>query len=361
MRLIRLTEEYIEELVAGRIGLRGPQIESSSLALGSFDGLHRGHQALLSRVRTAADESGLDAGVVFTFLQHPWQLFRPDVKPFLLTTWREKLSRFHESGCRVIVAADFCPALAELSYEDFVRIFLVGYLGMKHLVAGYDLHLGADRGGNADTLGELGRSLDYTLEVVPPVRIDGRIISSSLIRETVAAGDMPAAAEMLGRPYELWGEVRPGDRRGREIGFPTANIQPLDELKLLPACGVYAVRVQVPGDAVGPGTPGVLNHVQESLPEVDLQGELLSSALEPWAVFGGMLNFGYVPTFHGQGLPEPRIEVNIFGFEGDLRGRNIKVEWVRRLRPERKFAGADELVRQLEIDRAEAGSLLNLP
>jgi riboflavin kinase / FMN adenylyltransferase len=360
VRLIRLTEEYIKELVAGRIGLRGPQVESSSLALGSFDGLHRGHQALLSRVKTVATDAKLESGVVFTFLQHPWQLLRPEAEPFLLTTWREKLSRFHESGCRVIVAADFCPALAELTYEEFVRIFLVGYLGMKHLVAGYDLHLGADRGGTAETLGELGRSLDFTLEVVPPVRVDGQIISSSLIRKTVAAGDMPAAAAMLGRPYELWGEVRPGDRRGREIGYPTANIQPLDALKLLPACGVYAVRVQVPGDAVAAGTPGVLNHVNESLPEVDMQGDLLSSALEPWAVFGGMLNFGNVPTFHGNGLPEPRIEVNIFGFEGDLRGRNIKVEWVRHLRPERKFDGADDLVQQLGRDRIEALNVLGL-
>lgn len=360
MRLIRLTSEYIGELIAGRIGRRGPQVESSCLAVGSFDGLHRGHQALLSRVQGVAAQNGLAAGVVFTFLQHPWQLLRPDAEPFLLTTWREKLSRFAGCGCDVVVAADFCPALAGLTYEEFTETFLVGYLGMKHLVAGYDTHLGADRGGNAETLGELGRRLDYTLEVVPPVRHDGEIISSSRIRSAASAGEMVEAASMLGRPYELWGEVRPGDRRGREIGYPTANIQPLDPLKLLPAVGVYAVRVQVPGDAVDADSSGDLGRVAESLPEVDLHGDLLSAAPTDWTVYGGMLNFGFVPTFHGEGLPEPRIEVNLFGFEGDLRGRNIKVEWIERLRPEKRFSGVDELTAQLAQDAVRAREILGL-
>ena len=119
-----------------------------------------------------------------------------------------------------------------------------------------------------------------------------------------------------------------------------------------------AQRVQVPGDVVPPGTTGVLAEVTEALPEVDLQGEVLSAAPGDWKVFGGMLNFGRVPTFHGDGLPEPRIEANIFGFEGDLRGRNVKIEWVKHLRRERKFAGADELVAQLAVDEEEARAAL---
>ncbi len=360
MRLIRLTANYISEIIAGKIGTNRPQLESCSLALGSFDGLHLGHQELIHGVKASRDRLGLDSGALFTFMQHPRQLLDPRAEPFLLTTWRAKLALLQEMECQVIVAADFCPELSRLSYEEFVEKFLVGYLGMKHLVAGYDTHLGANRRGTAATLEELGRNLGYTVEVIPPVKSGEHIISSSAIRKALAAGDLSLAEAMLGRPYAIWGEVTPGDRRGREIGFPTANIQPLESMKLLPETGVYAARVQVPGDVVVPGTPGVLERVTESLPEVDLQGDILSAAPSDWAIFGGMVNFGYVPTFHGDGLVEPRVEANMFGFEGDLRGRNVKVEWIKKLRPEKKFAGADELVVQLKRDQEHARKVLGL-
>ncbi len=362
MRLIRLTAEYIADLIDGHIGHRGPHLESSALTLGSFDGLHRGHMELIRSVQQARSERDLASGAVFTFMQHPRLVLEPDPEPFLLTTWREKLSVLHESGCKVIVAADFCPALSRLTYREFVEKFLVGYLGMKHLVAGHDVHLGASRGGTAETLAAMGQELGYSMEVLQAVREKEDVISSSAIRRLVLAGNMPEATAMLGRPYALWGEVTPGDRRGREIGYPTANIMPLDEMKLLPESGVYAVRVQVPGDVVLNGTSGVqrgvLRRVNESLPEVDMNGDLLSAATADWAVFDGMLNFGYVPTFHGDGLPQRRIEANIFGFDGDLRGRNVKVDWIQRLRGERKFAGADDLVQQLEKDKVQAKAVL---
>ncbi len=358
MRLIRLSEDYIGEVIAGQIGLRGPKLESCALTLGSFDGLHRGHLSLLRHVKDARDRQGLAAGAVFTFMQHPRQLLDHSDDPFLLTTWREKLSLFEELGCQVIVAVDFCPALARLGYREFVELFLVRYLGMKHLVAGYDVHLGADRQGTARPLATLGQEMGFTMEVVPPVREGQTIISSSVIRQAVSSGDMRGAAAMLGRPYALWGEVVPGDGRGRTIGFPTANIQSLDGRKLLPEPGVYAARVQVPGDVVTAHCQGPLARVKESLPEVDLQGELLSSAASDWVVFPAMLNFGYVPTFHRQGLLEPRIEAHLLGFQGDLRGRNVKVDWVDRLRGERQFAGADELVAQLVRDREETCRVL---
>ncbi|MFT5234278.1 MAG: riboflavin kinase/FMN adenylyltransferase, partial [Candidatus Krumholzibacteriia bacterium] len=358
MRLIRLTAEYIDELIADRIGNRGPQLESCSLTLGSFDGLHRGHMALIDKVRTSRDSRGLAEAAIFTFMQHPRTILDPAAKPFLLTTWREKLSVLHDCGCEVVVAADFCPALSELPYDDFVAKFLVRYLGMKHLVAGHDVHLGADRGGTVDSLAALGEELDFSFAVLPPVLAGGEVISSSAIRKAVLAGDMPKANKMLGRPYALWGEVTPGDRRGREIGYPTANIMPLDEMKLLPESGVYAVRVQVPGDVVGAGCAGEIGRVNEALPEVDSNGDLLSVSSAEWVVFDAMLNFGYVPTFHGEGLPERRIEAHLFGFEGDLRGRNVKVEWIERLRGEKKFAGVDELVAQLVLDQVSAQAAL---
>ncbi|MBK8166469.1 MAG: bifunctional riboflavin kinase/FMN adenylyltransferase [bacterium] len=360
MRMIRLSEQYVGELIDGRIGRRGPQLPPSALAVGAFDGFHRGHQELLRGVLAAQARQGLGAGAVFTFTRHPRQTLDPSGSPFLLTTWREKLSVLKELGCPVVVAADFCPQLARQTYREFTARFLTGYLGMKHLVAGHDVRIGAGREGDAARLAELGGELGFTLEVFPAVREGGAVISSSAIRRAVQAGDMRLAAAMLGRPYALWGEVTPGDRRGREIGYPTANLVPLDPLKLLPQVGVYAVRVQVPGDCAPPGGPGQLGRRTESLPEVDRHGELLSSAQGDWAVFGGMLNFGFVPTFHGGGLPEPRVEVNIFGFEGDLRGRNVKVEWVERLRGEATFAGVDELTAQLARDGERARAVLGL-
>lgn len=360
MRLIRLTEQYITEIIEGRLGLRGPQLDSCSLTLGSFDGLHRGHRKLLDATKESRRHLDLSDSAVFTFRQHPRQLLDTNIEPFLLTTWREKLSLLEDLGCRVIVAADFCPALADLDYRTFVEKFLVGYLGMRHLVVGYDAHLGSNRKGTAASLETLGQELGFGFEALNPVRQDGVIISSSVIRKAVAAGKMEEATKMLGRPFALWGEVVPGDRRGREIGYPTANVQPLDPLKLLPEAGVYAVRVQVPGDVVTDSCDGSLMEVTESLPEVDTNGELLGCAAGRWTVFGGMLNFGRVPTFHGNGLPEPRIEANIFGFDGDLRGRNIKVEWISRLRGEVRFDGAAQLINQLEIDAVMAQKILGL-
>ncbi len=357
--MIRLSTDYISEIIDGKIGLGGPKLDSCALTLGSFDGLHRGHLELIKGVQNACDRLELSTGAIFTFMQHPRTVLDGHTDPFLLTTWREKLSVLQEQSCGVIIAADFCPQLAALPYKDFVEKFLVRYLGMKHLVVGYDVHLGASRLGSADTLGQLGQELGYGLEVISPVLDDGLIVSSSAIRQAVSQGDMKRANSMLGRPYSLWGEVGPGDRRGTEIGFPTANVQPLDVMKLLPETGVYAARVQVPMDVVQKGDSGALSDVVESLPEVDRQGEILSASPSHWLVYDGMLNFGFVPTFHGDGLPEPRIEVNIFDFEGDLRGRTIKVDWISHLRSEVQFDGVDELVEQLHKDEKQARNTLS--
>jgi riboflavin kinase/FMN adenylyltransferase len=361
MRMIRLTEEYITRIVAGECDLPSEHLGPTALSVGSFDGLHRGHRELLSCVGEAKNRRLLDTGCVFTFRHHPRLVLTTDPEPFLLTTWREKLAALHEAQLDLVVAADFCPALARLDYRSFVDTFLVQYLGMKHFVAGYDAHLGADRRGNARTLEALGEELGYTLEVCSALREGGDTISSSVIRDALRAGDPQKAEAMLGRPYALWGEVAPGDGRGRTIGYPTANVVPLDPYKLLPAPGVYAVRVQMPGDIARVGRQdGVLGHITEALPEVDRQGDLVSTAPSEWVVFGGMLNYGKVPTFHGEGLPVPRVEAHIFSFDGDLRGRTIKIEFLRRLRAERKFAGVEELVAQLRIDEVAARTLLGL-
>ncbi len=354
MRMFRLTSEYIERIVTGESVLHAQDTGPSAFAVGSFDGLHLGHQALIRAVRDAKQRHGLRTCGLFTFRRHPSLVLGGRDRPFLLTTWREKLALLNDAGLDVVVAASFSPVLAQLDYRRFVREFLVDYLGMQHFVAGYDVHLGAGRAGNAKTLAALGDDLGYTVDVVPPAKVGDRTVSSSAIRAALESGDVADAASLLGRPYALWGEVRPGDGRGRTIGFPTANVEPLDVHKLLPAPGVYAVRVQVPGDAVASGGNGCLATVEEGLPEVDRQGDILAAGHARWRIYGGMLNFGRVPTFNTGGLPLPRIEVHVFDFAGDLRGRTVKVEWLTRLRDERRFAGIDALVAQLKRDEAAA-------
>jgi riboflavin kinase/FMN adenylyltransferase len=358
MRMIRLTAPYLERIAAGQIRLLAQDLGPSALALGSFDGLHLGHQALIAAVRAARRRRELRTSILFTFLRHPRLVLESTPpEPFLLTTWREKLSVLSRAGLDVVVAVDFCRAVAALDYRRFVREFLVDFLGMTHLVAGHDVHLGAGRAGNAETLDALGDELGYTLEVVSPLRVGERTVSSSAIRQDLAAGRVDEAARLLGRPYALWGEVTPGEGRGRTIGFPTANVQPLDDYKLLPRPGVYAVRVQVPHDVIAPESDGALGLVQENLPEIDHHGDILSPGAGTWRLYAGMLNYGRVPTFHAGGLATPRIEVHILDFTGDLAGRTVKVEWLARLRDEQKFAAVGDLTAQLGRDREAAGRI----
>ncbi len=350
MRMIRLNADYLDRVLAGETDLPARRTGPCALSLGSFDGLHRGHQALVNGMLAAKARDGLTAAVMFTFRDHPRLVLGGDEGPFLLTTWREKLSVLEQLGLDVMVAIDFSPSLSRLDYRTFVKTFLVDWLGMTHLVAGHDVHLGADRGGDAAALAALGVELGYSFDVVPATEYEGRVISSSAIRNALMQGDCVEAAGMLGRPYALWGEVTPGDGRGRTIGYPTANVSPLNPRKLLPAAGVYACRVQVPGDVVTAGGDGTLGFVEEPLPEVDRHGSMLTPGHVQWRLYGGMLNFGHVPTFHEGGLELPRIEVNLFDFFGDLRGRTVKVEWLRRLRSERKFEGVGDLIGQLRKD-----------
>ncbi len=354
MRMIRLNTDYLDRVLAGESDLPARRTGPCALALGSFDGLHRGHRTLIEAVRHAKERDGLKNSLLFTFRRHPRLVLGGAEGPFLLTTWREKLSLLEQLGLDVVVAMDFSRGLASLTYREFVQRFLVDWLGMRHLVAGHDMHLGKGREGDAAALQALGQELGYSMEVLDATEDHGRVISSSAIRNALAAGDCGLAAAMLGRPYALWGEVRPGEGRGRTIGYPTANVEPLNPRKLLPAPGVYACRVQISSDVVPTGGNGRLGLVREPLPEMDRHGDMLSPGHGQWRLYGGMLNFGRVPTFHDGGLAMPRIEVHVFDFQGDLRGRTVKVEWLQRLRDERRFDGVEDLLGQLRQDEAGA-------
>ncbi len=351
MQLIHLSEELITRVVDGREAPVRRIPAATALALGSFDGLHLGHGALIAAIKGAQGRSLAEASCLFTFRGHP-RLVLDGRGPLMLTSWHEKLALLQSADLDTVVVADFCPALARVGYDAFVRNFLVGMLGMVHLVGGHDAHLGANRGGTATSLAELGTKLGYTFEEVPAECLpDGRLVSSSAIRRLLAAGDVADAASMLGRPYGLWGEVGYGDGTGQEIGFPTANIEALEADKLLPAPGVYAVKVHVPQDAVLPtDLPGALALHHGVLPEMDGDGELRGILDTDRVVFRGMLNHGTAPTVHPGGLDKARLEVHILDFSGYIRERSLKIEWIARLRDEKTFGSIDELRAQLSRD-----------
>jgi len=328
VRLIRLSSQYITRILEGREAWPKPALADCALALGAFDGLHLGHRALINATEVAKRAAGLSHSCIFTFREHPRQVLDVD-RPQLLTSWREKLSLLKESSVDSVVAADFCPALAALTYEEFVERFLVGFLGMRHMVGGHDVHLGSDRGGNAETLAELGRDLGYGFKVVEAVTLsDGSVISSSAIRAALREGNVERANAMLGRSYSLWGEVGYGSGKGQTIGYESK--------------------------------PGVLEKRRGRLPEVDRWGEPLGAPGTKRGVFAGMLNFGHAPTIHEGGLPRPRLEVHILDFSGYIRERSLKIEWVTRLRDERMFASVDALCEQLHVDEQDVRNALEV-
>ncbi len=288
----------------------------SAVTVGNFDGVHKAHYALIDATINSKSSLGLDNSVIFTFQEHPMVLLG-DHDPDLLTSSDERLDLFRKSGIDIVVSVEFCDEFAELDYSRFIKLFLCEMCGMQHMVGGYDAHMGNDRSGNVGNILELGHSLNFTFEVISAQTNNaGCVISSSAIRELIGKnGDVKSGNEMLGRPYSVMGIVGYGDGRGESLGYPTANINPLDKLKLVPAPGVYAVRIVYSAET-----------------------------------YNGMLNYGSVPTVHEGGLQKPRIEVHLFDFSGSLRGEIVKIEWHNRVRDEQCFASIDDLKLQLSAD-----------
>jgi riboflavin kinase / FMN adenylyltransferase len=211
------------------------------VTVGTFDGVHRGHLAVLAELRRQAAGTGRRS-VLVTFHPHPLRIVRPDAAPSLLTTPDEKKEILAETGIDYAVFLAFTPALSRFSPRRFVEEVLVRRLGLAHLVIGYDHGFGRGRSGDVNTLREIGAEIGFRVDVVDAVPLDGEPVSSSRIRKALIAGDVRAAAAALGRPYSLRGTVVRGDGRGRQLGFPTANLRVNDPDKLLPFEGVYAVR-----------------------------------------------------------------------------------------------------------------------
>ncbi len=281
------------------------------VAIGNFDGVHRGHQAVIAAAGRLASSLGAPQAVL-SFEPHPRSVFQPAAPPFRLTPFRAKAELLRRSGVDLLYVLRFDHGFAARSAESFVRDILHGGLGIRHAVVGYDFVFGNRRRGTAALLTEMGRALGFGVTVLDPVQAGEEIYSSTRIRHLLEAGEPRRAAALLGRFWEIDGRVEQGDRRGRTIGFPTANLQ-LDGY-LRPAAGVYAVRAALGRDGA-------------------------------WR--DAVANFGMRPTVGGAAL---RFEVHIFDFAGELYGRHLRVALVDYLRPERKFAGLDALKAQIAAD-----------
>jgi riboflavin kinase/FMN adenylyltransferase len=288
------------------------------VALGNFDGFHIGHQAVVGRALALARASGRPA-LVATFDPHPARLFRPDAPPFLLTSIEQRLDLFAAFGMDGTIVLPFDRAMAAVSPEGFVADWLYDRIGASAVVTGQDFTFGKDRGGDVAALASLGRRYGLGAEAIAPVEAEGGIASSTRIRAHLRAGDPQAAARLLTRPFTIRGHVQHGDKLGRTIGYPTANVAIGDTLR--PAYGVYAVR----------------------------------GRLADGRVVDGAANLGIRPQFDP---PKELLEPTFFDFSGDLYGQMLDVELVAFLRPEAKFDSLDALIAQIDRDCAEAKRIL---
>jgi riboflavin kinase/FMN adenylyltransferase len=298
-----------------------PDWTGGVVALGNFDGVHRGHQALLARAHEQAATLGAPV-VAFTFEPHPRGFFVPDTGPFRLTLAPAKTRLLAEHGVKAVLAQRFDAVFAALPAASFIEDVLVKGLCARHVVCGYDFTFGARRSGNVEMLRAEGPVRGFGVTVLDPVTHEGEIYSSTRIREALRHGWAREAAELLGHQWEIEGTVELGDQRGRTIGFPTANVALGEHLR--PRFGVYAVRALVDG--------------QES------QG---------WR--NGVANLGKRPTF---GKLQENFEVHLFDFAGDLYGKVLRIALVDFIRAEMKFAGLDQLKAQIAADGQAARRIL---
>ena len=289
----------------------------TALTIGVFDGVHLGHQLLVTKTKEKAAEKNLES-VVVTFLHHPRLVLGRQSHITFITSIEERISRLEGLGVSHVVALSFTHELARLSPREFVTL-LMDYLKMRELVIGPDFALGKERSGNIESLRALAKELGFGVEVVPPLLYQGEVVSSTAVRGALARGEVNKMNKLLGRHFTLTGQVEKGDARGRTLGFPTANLMP-DEEQALPADGVYACYA-------------ILDKQKHQ----------------------AVLNIGVRPTFRGV---QRLVEVHILDFSGNIYGQELQVELIDRLRDEMKFPGPEELKIQMAKDVELARLLL---
>ncbi len=302
------------------IGLGSVDPAPSVVAIGFFDGVHRGHQSLISRALKTAATTGVRS-VVVTFDRHPLEVVNPGARPPLLMTLDQRLRALSALHVDLVVALPFDDSLRHLSPVEFVEHVLAGPLQARHVVVGANFRFGHKAAGDVTTLADLGPMYDFTSEAVTLLEMDDVVVSSTEIRAAVERGDVEQAARWLGRPHDLEGVVVRGDQRGRELGYPTANLQ-VDPRAAIPAEGVYAGHLRLP------------------------DGTRLDAAI----------SVGLNPTFGG--ITTVRVEAFLIDFEGDLYGVETAIDFTHRLRGQVAFDDVDALIAQMGADVARARELL---
>jgi riboflavin kinase/FMN adenylyltransferase len=287
------------------------------VAIGNFDGVHRGHRTVVDAALARAAGLGRKAAAL-TFSPHPRRFFQPAVPLFNLSSERDRLRLLAATGLDGAIVMRFDADLAATSAQDFIERILVGRFGIGGAAIGFDFHFGQKRAGSPEYLAAQGKRLGFTVDIVPPLEDEGRPVSSGAVRAALTEGKVVEAAELLGAPWFVSGEVIHGEKRGRELGFPTANI------RLDPACGlkhgIYAVRMAAAGKR-----------------------------------YDGVASFGIRPMFDAGA---PLLEVFLFDFDGDLYGQSVDVAIIGWIRPEQKFASIDDLKRNMVADAAQARDAL---
>lgn len=302
-----------------------PSVQDAVIVIGNFDGVHKGHQTLIKAAREQADALGLPLGIL-SFDPHPRRFFAPDAAPFQLSSLEQRRRLFEHYGVDFLVIEQFDTAYSRMSAADFVTDILLVKCRTRHCFVGYNFHFGQDRSGTPDDLVDFGAQYGFGVTILDKVGSDtaGATYSSSAIRDLLRAGDFDNAAQMLGWQWEIDGPVIEGDKRGRSLGYPTANQAMGDYLR--PPYGVYAVRATLDTQNLFP---------------------------DHWLL--GVANLGIRPMFK---VKAPLLESFLFDFDQDIYGRNLRVQPIARLRGEMKFNDLDGLIRQMDMDRMEAQEIL---
>lgn len=295
-------------------------LQASWLTIGSFDGVHKGHQQILRNLTVGAHQANTKA-VVLTFHPHPAVVLGKRRDPFYLTSPEERATLLAQLGVDIVLTCPFNVHVAKTTAHDFMQE-LSKHLHMDQLWVGYDFALGKNREGDVPTLRKLGEFLGYEVHGITPVEINGEIVSSSAIRTALGVGDVVKVADFLGRPYQINGEIVHGDGRGRSIGIPTANLDVWAE-RAIPKAGVYVCKARIGSQT-----------------------------------FGAVTNIGVRPTFENQS-DSPTVEAHLMDFSGDLYGKRMKLEFIERLRDEKRFTSIESLVNQIHADIQRGQEILS--